>query len=146
MAGVGPNRSEAEHNAFGRFILGPFHVLLSVLANVHDDCAEAEWLEWRSAASAWRVCTSRLLVLGGDTAAVDYQSFLERLRELFVSEVSPGLHWCDVFFASVDGTPTVDVRLDSEPWPKAGEALARWFAAPAQDFQSYRHFFVALPA
>jgi hypothetical protein len=146
FAGLGPSRPEAERNALGRFILGPLHTLLSALGNHQCPDDGTEWLEWHGRSGSWRVCTSPLLVHGGDPSSVHYSTFVHQLRDLFGAEVPPGLHWCEVFFASVDGKLcTAEVRLDNSLWPRASELLASWHVSPQEGYRSGRHFFVALP-
>ena len=146
FGGLGASRSEAERDAFCRFILGPFHALLSALGNHQCPADRTEWLDWRGCSGSWRVCTSPLLVHGDDPSSVGYSTFADRLRELFVSEVPAGLHWCEVFFASLEGKPTAaEVRLDNSLWPRASEALASWQVSPQKGYRSGRHFLVALP-
>lgn len=145
FAGVGASRTEAERNAFGKFVLGPMHTLLVTLGNHRCPSDATEWLDWRGSSGSWRVCTSPLLIQG-DASSVGYSTFTDRLREMFVSDVSPGLHWCDVFFASHNGSLSgAEVRLDNSAWPRASELLASWRVSPKQGYSSGRHFFVALP-
>jgi hypothetical protein len=145
FAGLGASRPLAERDAFAKFIMCSFHALLSALGNHQDP--ETEWLEWRGPSGSWKVCTSPLLVHGGDPSSMGYSTFVDTLHALFASDVSPGIHWCEVFFASVDGNlAAAEVRLDNSPWPRASEALASWHVAPQQGYRSGRHFFVALPS
>ena len=48
IAGVGSDRSTAAKDAFGKFLLGSFHVLLTALADHSCDSNPAEWLKWGS--------------------------------------------------------------------------------------------------
>lgn len=150
FAGMGATRLAAEHNALQKFVLGPLHALLSAFADHPSEGHEVRWLSWEGPAGSWRVCASRVLVyqVASDSSALaeEYPAFLQQLYELFVSEVSPGLHWCEVFFASLDGRPSAaEVQLDNWPWPHASEALARWHVPPPQGYSSGRHLLVALP-
>jgi hypothetical protein len=145
FAGVGASRTVAAQNAFSKFVFGPFHALLGALGNHRCGSDGTEWLDWCGSSGSWRVCASPLLIQG-DASSVGYSTFSNQLREVFVSDVSPGLHWCDVFFASLNGSlSAAEVRLDNSPWPRASELLASWHVSPKQGYRSGRHFLVALP-
>jgi hypothetical protein len=145
FAGIGASRTVAERNAFSKFVFGPFHALLGALGNHPCGSDGTEWLNWRGSSGSWRVCASPLLIQG-NASSVGYATFTDQLREAFVSDVPPGLHWCDVFFASLNGSlSAAEVRLDNSPWPRASELLASWHVSPKQGYRSGRHFLVALP-
>jgi hypothetical protein len=147
FAGIAGDRPAAEREAFGKFVMGPFHTLLSAFGNHSCPADGTEWSDMRSQYVAWRVCDSPLLVQGGDPVEVGYAEFFKQLRERFISGAAPGVHWCEVFFASLDGQPlAADVHLDNERWPEASQALAHWHRPLPIGYRSARHFFVALPA
>jgi len=146
FAGIGEDRLAAERNALGKFVMGPFHTLLSAFGNHSCPSDGTEWSDLRSQHGAWRVCDSPLLVQGGDPIEVGYAEFFAQLRDLFISGAARGVHWCDVFFASLDGeSVAAEVQLDNEQWPEASRALAHWHCPPRTGYRSARHFFVALP-
>jgi hypothetical protein len=147
FAGIGDDRAGAARDAFGKFVMGPFHTLLSAFGNHSCPSDGTEWSELRSQQGTWRVCDSPLLMQGGDPAEVEYAEFFSQLRDLFVASVAPDVHWFEVFFGSLDGEPlSADVHLDNERWPEASRALAHWHRPPPKGFRTGRHFFVALPA
>jgi hypothetical protein len=146
FAGIGEGRFAAEREAFGKFVMGPFHTLLSAFGNHNCPSDGTEWSDLRSQHGVWRVCDSPLLVHGGDPVEVGYADFFAQLRDLFISGAPPGVHWCEVFFASLDGqSVAADVHLDNERWPEASRALAHWHRPSPTGYRSARHFFVALP-
>jgi len=147
FSGIGEDRPAAAREAFGKFIMGPFHTLLSAFGNHRCPSDGTEWSALRAQHGAWRVCDAPLLVQGGDPTEVGYAQFFAQLRDLFTSGVAPGVHWCEVFFASVDGkSVAAEVHLDNELWPEASRALAHWHRPRQVGYRSARHFFVALPA
>jgi hypothetical protein len=146
FAGLGSDRDSAEKNAFGRFLLSSFHVILSGLASHSCEQDGTEWSVWGSGDSQWRVCDSPLLVQGGDPTSVGYSAYLKRLETLLIQQASPGLHWCETFFCSLNGSLIgIDIRLDNEPWQAAHEELEAWHVAPAEGYRSGRHFLLAIP-
>jgi hypothetical protein len=146
FAGLGDDRESAEKNASGKFLLSSFHVILSGLASHSCEQDGTEWSVWGSGDSQWRVCDSPLIVQGGDPTSIGYLSFRDRLQALFVERATRGIHWCETFFCSLNGSlSAAEVSLDNQPWQAASEALAAWHVAPAAGYRSGRHFFLAIP-
>ena len=146
MAGVGSDRSSAERDAFGRFLLGSFHVLLTVLADHSCPSNPAEWLTLEEGGASWRVCDGPLLVQGPDLDSTTYPDFLKQLEELFLSSVSAGPHWVRVFVGSFQGKVSgLEVLLDNEPWAEAVALVNQWDWRCPEEYRSLRHFFMALP-
>jgi hypothetical protein len=146
FAGLGDDRKSAEHNAFGKFLLTSFHVILSGLASHSCEQDGTEWSVWGSGDAQWRVCDSPLIMQGGDPTTVGYPAYVKRLEALFVRQASQGLHWCETFFCSLNGSLVgTDIRLDNVTWQAALEALEAWHIAPPEGYRSGRHFFLAMP-
>jgi hypothetical protein len=146
MAGLGADRSAAERDAFGKFLLGSFHVLLTALADHSCESNPAQWLYWQGHGAAWRICDGPLLVHGPGSRSTSYPEFVKKLQELFVGSVSPEAHWVRVFLASFHGKSAgADVLLDNEPWPDGAALLNGWDWAFPEEYRSLRHFFVAVP-
>jgi hypothetical protein len=146
FAGLGDDRESAEKNAFGKFLLTSFHVVLSGLASHSCEQDGTEWSVWSGGELQWRICDSPLIVQGGDPTTVGYSSFRDRLQALFVKQASREIHWCETFFASLNGSLVgTDIRLDNEPWPAAHEEMEAWHVAPAEGYRLCRHFFLAIP-
>jgi Family of unknown function (DUF6348) len=81
-----------------------------------------------------------------DPTSVGYLSFRDRLQALFVRQASQEIHWCETFFASLNGNLAgADVSLDNEPWQAARIELEAWHVAPAEGYRSGRHFLLAIP-
>lgn len=147
MAGIGSDRSTAEHDAFGKFLLGPFHVLLTALADHSCEANPAEWLKWGNGPACWRVCDGPLLIHGTGQKTTTYPEFVEQLQELFLDTASHDVHWVRVFVASFGRKLTgADVLLDNERWAEGAALLEKWNWAFPEEYRSLRHFFVALPA
>ena len=146
IAGFGSDRSAAENNAFGKFLLGSFHVLLTALADHSCDANPAEWLRWQGVTDYWRVCDGPLLTQGPQVATDLYSAFMEQLRELFVSTVSSQPHWVRVYVGSFDRKIAgLDVLLDNELWPEATALARQWDWRCPEEYRSLRHFFMAFP-
>ena len=145
FAGLGDDANAALNDAFAKFLLGPFHVLLTVLGDHACEQDGTEWTIWRNAHQAWRVCDSALVVQGGDPLSVPFAPVLEDLRAAFLASAMPGVHWISTFFAFVNGTPSCEVRLDGAQWPD-GEAVVRaWHFTPSENYLTGRHFLMAIP-
>jgi hypothetical protein len=146
MAGLGSDRSAAERDAFGKFLLGSFHVLLTALADHSCASNPAEWLHWQGKKRAWRICDGPLLVQSSGSKSTTYPEFMEKLQELFVDSVSPSVHWVRVFVGSFRRQMTgADVLLDNEPWPEGAALLSSCDWGFPEEYRSLRHFFVAVP-
>ena len=146
MAGIGADQAEAEREAFGKFLMGSFHVLLTALADHTCDSNPAEWLAWKNGSVSWRICDGPLLFHNTAATKTAYPEFIQQLKNLFLASVSRDVHWVRVFLGSFHGKQTGgEVLLDNEPWP---EAVALLNSQPwdfPQEYRSMRHFFIALP-
>lgn len=146
MGGMGSDQEAAERDAFGRFLLGPFHVLLTALAGHSCESNPAQWLEWQRNGTSWDICDGPLLVHGGEAGSTTYTEFLQQLENLFLTSVSRDVHWVRVFVASFNGKLAgADALLDNKPWPEAAALLNSWDWDFPQKYRSLRHFFVAVP-
>ncbi|MCY1406452.1 hypothetical protein D3C76_421690 [compost metagenome] len=148
FAGVGESRDQAIADAFGKMLLGTFHVLIEGLTS--HSCPEelAEIEHWQNDDSDWTVFSGPLLTMhsGDSTLNSTYPAFISQLTSLFVATVPPGPHWVRVFLCAYDDqVQAVEVLLDNEPWEQGQSLLAAqsWSCTP--DYQSIRHFILALP-
>ena len=145
FAGMGEDRDAAIGNAFTKFLLCPFHVLLSALTGHTCDAGSEEW-HTVPGQIPWDICTSPLLTQGITAGTVPMTSLKEELVALLLEGAEPEMHWADVFFAMEDGEQiSRDVRRDGAPWPEGDELIANWDWAPSQGFVSGRYFFIARP-
>jgi len=146
MAGVGLDQSAAERDAFLKFLLGAFHVLLTALADHSCSSNPAEWLHWTSSRGTWRVCDGPVLKHGAGEIPSTYVEFMKRLEALFAELSRDEPHWVSVFIGSLNESVTgLNVILDNERW-SAAENLARqldWHCPGG--YRSLRHFFIAFP-
>lgn len=146
MAGIGADQVEAERVAFGKFLMGPFHVLLTALADHTCESNPADWLVWQNSASSWRICDGPLIIQGG-TSSTAYSAFIGELEKLFLTAASRDVHWVRIFVGSFQGQQAgADALLDNEPWPEALALLNRWEWDFPQEYRALRHFFIALPS
>lgn len=145
FAGMGEDHDAAIGNAFTKFLLCPFHVLLSTLTGHTCDAGSEEW-HTVPGQNPWDICTSPLLTQGNSAGTVPMTSLKEKLVALLLDGAEPEMHWADVFFAMEDGEQiSRDVRRDNAPWPEGDEVVANWDWAPSQGFFSGRYFFMARP-
>lgn len=146
MAGIGDDQAEAEREAFGKFLVGPFHVLLTALADHACESNPAEWLTWKNSSGSWRICDGPLVFNNTAATKTSYPEFIKQLEDLFLASVSRDVHWVRVFLASSRGQQTGgEVLLDNQPWPEAVALLTRQQWDFPQEYRSLRHFFIALP-
>lgn len=149
FAGVGADELAATQNGFTKFLLGPFHVLLSALGDHVCEQGSEEWREFSGAdGSKWRICDSPLITQGfDDPAAVPFGSVQSELDRAFVALSLTGVHWVEAFFAFLNGERNaLDVQIDGSPWPEGNRIVERWEFQPSGGYQSGRYFFVALSA
>ncbi len=148
FAGIGNTQEAAERDAFGKFLLGSFHVIIEALSSHVCDSNQIDWLRLATPDRAWRVCSGTLLTQsnGPHTASPQYQAFFEKLQQLFLSAEPGKPHWASVFFASFHGAlKAFQVTLDGAPWEQATALLKATAWETPQTYQSLRHLFIALP-
>lgn len=149
FAGVGPDARSAKLNAFEKFLLGPFHVLLSALTSHQCEQGGEAWSERRDASGrSWRVCDSALVTQGfSDPASVPFPPVQEALVRAAIDDVEFAIHWVEAFFAFLDGKlSTLDVQRDGVPWPAGVQMISDWtFRPDGAEYRSGRYFFIALP-
>jgi len=148
FAGIGASELEAEKNAFGRFLLGSFHVLAETLSTHECDSEQVEWERWNAGHLSWKVCSGPLLT----QATVEcrsqrqYRDVLQRIQEQFQREAQAGPHWVRIFVGFLKGELIgSEAILDGREWNEAARILRETPWAPSADYESLRHFLIALP-
>jgi hypothetical protein len=151
---AGSSLEDAIQKTFYSFSLASLHVILSAFVERKLGAGETDWEQWSSARRAWDICLGPLTPKTMGLPApgkplledLDFETFLKALRDAFLKEASPRLHWLRVFRGSLHGKCMArEVLLDNSPW-KTGEAILDGSLWPAEpDFYSIRHFMVALP-
>lgn len=135
-------------DAFSKFLLGSFHVLIETLTS-HECTEEQTQVErWANDSAAWDIYSGPLLTqsVGASTMATTYPEFMAALTTMFQERASNGSHWIRVFIASYHGSvQAAEVLLDNEPWEEAHTLLASREWACTHDYQSLRHFLLAIP-
>lgn len=148
FAGSGASRDQAIFDAFGKFQLGTFHVLLEALGDHVCSEPQAEIERWSGVSGSWNVYSGPLLTHYSTDSVLSptYASALTLLQRAF-GGVQPGKpHWLRVFIASYHGRiQAVEVLLDNEPWPEGLDALDKLQWQASEEYQAVRHFAVALP-
>ena len=148
FAGIGPTQRDAAKNAFGKFLIGSFHVMAEALTSHRCDSGQVEWEDWLAPGAGWKVCSGPLLTQATKECRTSsqYGDVLARIRELFVLQAEPGPHWVRIFIAFLRGqVHSTEVMLDGVEWRGAQELCreARW--TPSDEYESLRHLLVALP-
>jgi hypothetical protein len=147
LAGIGSDQVTAERDAFVKFLSGPFHVLLTALADHTCESNPAEWLRWQKDGATWRICDGSLLIHGSEATSTAYPDFIRQLENLLLTSMSHDVHWVRIFVGSFDGKQAgAEALLDNEPWPEALALLNSWPWDFPQEYRSLRHFFIAMPA
>lgn len=148
IAGFGSTLSAARSQAFGKMLLNIFHVVIEALTPHACEQPQCDIELWERGGRKWQVFLGPVLQQhsSGFVLGDAQREFLGNLQELFLREVSPGPHWVRVFLGSFQNQiKATEVLLDNEPWP-AGLALMQSKHWPTSDeYQSFRHIFVALP-
>jgi hypothetical protein len=148
FAGVGMSRERAITDAFGKMLLGSFHVLIEGLANHTCNEKQVDIEKWGNVGATWEVYSGSLLTQGSGNPALSdaYPKFFSQLTTLFVGTVPAGAHWVRVFLGSYnDQIQTIEVLLDNELWQQGQALLTAQNWSCTADYQSLRHFFLALP-
>lgn len=146
IAGMGSDKAAAVRDALGKFLLGPFHVILTALADHSCENNPADWEHWSGPHGDWRICQGSLLLVGPKPAPEVYAGFLEHLQSAFLSSMTPRPHWVRVYVGSFERRACgVEVLLDNEPWPPALAIAEKWQWDCPEEYRSLRHFFIALP-
>lgn len=148
FAGSGVSIEAATTQAFGKFLLGSFHVLIEGLTSHRCESAQAEIEQWGSDDGGWTVYSGPLLTQhsSGSLIGPDFAAFFSQLQVLFESEVLPGPHWVRVFLGVMDGEIAGgEVLLDNRTWEPAQRMLFEFPWRCSQEYQTLRHFMLALP-
>lgn len=147
LVGFGDDIEAMEKNAFARFLMSSYHVILNTLADHRCEEDGTEWADWIGETAAWRVCDSPLVTMGAaDPSAIRYSIVHDEIKRAFLDDTAPGLHWVEVFFAFVDGKlNSGQVERDGQEWIAGAAILQRWEYAPSERYLSGRHFLIALP-
>jgi hypothetical protein len=148
FAGIGTTVDLAANQAFGKFLLGSFHVLIEALTSHQCDTGQAEIEEWNGTNENWRVFSGPLISQhsSGSLLDQDYRVFFPQLQVIFEAEVQPGPHWIRVFIGVFDGKISGgEVLLDNEKWESGERLLFEFPWNCSQEYQSLRHFLVAIP-
>jgi hypothetical protein len=148
IAGFGNSLTAAQAQAFGKFLLNIFHVLIEALTPHACAQPQCDVELWQRGDRKWRVYLGPLLqqhssaFVFGDAQ----REFMGALQECFLREASPGPHWVRVFLGSFHNQiQSTEALLDNDPW-SAGLALMQSWTWPVSDeYQSFRYIFIALP-
>jgi hypothetical protein len=148
FAGFGDTDKSAVTGAFGKFLLGTFHVLIECLAG--HSCAEnqGEWFEWGDSTQRWNVCCGPVITQSepeGAPISDQCSAFFTALEPILLSKAAHGSHWIRIFVASFHGSvQSMEVLLDNETWPQAEELARSWDWVAPQSYTSARLFAIAL--
>ncbi len=148
FAGVGSSRDKAVSDAFGKMLLGSFHVIIEALTSHACDEEQAEIEHWTRSDGSWQVFSGPLLSQhsGASTLSSSYPSFISQLNSLLIKTILPGPHWIRVFLGSYhDQVQVGEVLLDNEPWEAGQSLLLSQSWSCTNEYQSIRHFVLALP-
>lgn len=148
FAGMGDSKDQAISNAFAKMLLGVFHVLIEALTS-HSCEDQVEIENWKRRDAAWKIFSGPLLTQYSDNSTLSdsYPEIISKLESLFAETATPGPHWIRVFVGAYHGRiQAIEVLLDNEDWEQAQPILASQGWACTEDYQSLRHFVLALPA
>ncbi|HJR72468.1 MAG TPA: DUF6348 family protein [Luteimonas sp.] len=148
FAGVAEAQSGAIKESYGKFLLSTFHVLIDALSVRRCDDCQSEIEYWTGNRGDWTLYSGPLLSQhSGKSLLTDaYSQLLPKLQILFEQTQPSGPHWIRIFVASYDGKiQASEVLLDNEPWPEALELVNSQSWQPSHEYQSIRHFMIALP-
>ncbi len=148
FAGFGSTQREAVGMAFGKFLLGTFHILIESLSDHVCEEQQASLLDWQGAPAHWRVYCGPVLSQSepeGSAIAEQCARFLEALEPLFLKTAGAGSHWLRVFVGAFKGqVQTLEVLLDNERWVDAETFGRSWKWVTPRTYASARVFAVAM--
>ncbi|TIT18663.1 MAG: hypothetical protein E5W70_28385 [Mesorhizobium sp.] len=148
FVGMGDTRQEATAQAFGKFLLGVFHVLIEGLAKHVCENMQAEIEFWRRNDASWKVYGGPVITQAAVQCTLNraYPAFYAHLEKLFAANVRPGSHFVRIFLASYDGAVIGnEVLLDNETWPEGQELLVGQDWHHGDGYQALRQVILALP-
>ncbi|WP_155256307.1 DUF6348 family protein [Mesorhizobium loti] len=148
FVGMGSTREEATFQAFGKFLIGVFHVLIEGLAHHVCENMQAEIEFWRRNDAGWKVFGGPVITQAAAESTLNqaYPAFYARLERLFAANVRPGSHFVRIFLASHDGAMVGhEVVLDNETWPEGQELLVGQDWHHGDGYQAVRQVILALP-
>lgn len=148
FVGMGDTRQQAIGQAFGKFLIGVFHVLIEGLAGHVCENMQAEIEFWQRNDASWKVYGGPVI----NQAAVEctlnrtYPAFYAQLEKLFTASVPPGSHFVRIFVASYGGELMgKEVLLDNETWLEGQELLVAQDWHHGDGYQALRQVILALP-
>ncbi|MER9757447.1 DUF6348 family protein [Mesorhizobium sp. M0166] len=148
FVGMGDTRERALDQAFGKFLLGVFHVLIEGFAKHVCENMQAEIEFWQRDDTRWKIYGGPVITQAAVECTLNrtYPVFYARLEKLFAASVHPGSHFVRIFLASHGGALVgSEVLLDNQTWPEAQELIVGqdWHPATgtrhcARSFLRYR--------
>lgn len=148
FAGLGGTREEALAQAFGKFLLGVFHVLIEGLAKHVCENMQAEIEFWQRHDARWKVYGGPVISQAAVECTLNraYPAFYARLEKLFAANVRSGSHFVRIFLASYGGALVGnEVLLDNQTWPEGQELLVGQSWHHGDGYQALRQVILALP-
>ncbi|MFD1982831.1 DUF6348 family protein [Mesorhizobium newzealandense] len=125
FVGMGDTRQQATFQAFGKFLIGVFHVLIEGLAKHVCDNMQADIEFWQRNDASWKVYAGPVITQAVVECTLNrtYPAFYAQLEKLFSANVRPGSHFVRIFVASHGGELIgKEVLLDNETWPEGQAA------------------------
>lgn len=153
-AGVGETLEASIGDAFVKYLRSSSHPILSAFVNRNLEPEQVQWEQWMGKEISWDVCYGPLLYISNPPTDFqkiikksDFDALINRIRDIFLSEVSSDIHWIRLFYGSVDGNCAGrEVLLDSKLW-KSGLEFFEKLSWPAQpSYYSIRAFMITVPA
>ena len=114
-AGWGDNEKEAMGQGVYKFCTGAFHVFLSAFWEQHEpDQVEIE--SWTIAGAQWNAFISNLICNSTDGQNAELPAGYMNGVQTAVSDLqlTGNEHWISIYFASLKGEVTCEVRLDNK--------------------------------
>ncbi|MER9521675.1 DUF6348 family protein [Mesorhizobium sp. M0614] len=148
FVGLGDTREQAIFQAFGKFLIGVFHVLIEGLAEHVCENMQAEIAFWQRNDAGWKIYGGPVITQAAVECTLNrtYPAFYARLEKLFTAKVRPGSHFIRIFLASYGGALVGnEILLDNETWPEGQELLVDQDWHHGDGYQALRQVILALP-
>lgn len=148
FAGWGKDTEAAINDAFMKFLVGSFHVLIESLVHHKCNSEQVDVKQWVNKNKTWEMYIGPTVISHSDESLLSntYDSFANELKVLFAKKNLAEPAWIRVFVASFKGElAAVEVLLNNETWHEAQDLLRTQPWQHSQNYESVRQFMVALP-
>lgn len=145
FVGIGGNRQLAIQEAFGNFMTGSLHVLLTAFFETATEQVHREL--WKLSGRMWHAIIGPTIIRGCvPDPRPSTMTWISKLRNgLSVEPLAGDLHWFRLYFAQMNSRQLeLEVLLDNAPYPPLIEAFDADDWVPDPNFYGVRQFMILI--